>query len=80
MQAVNNILESAMWNSKKVNQMCKNAVKNLLFGIRYVPNCYKAQQMCYKVILENGERFCLSAIATRITKFVIKLFIIMLMH
>ena len=33
--------------------MCEHAVK-LLFGIRYVPDHYKTQQMWDKAILENG--------------------------
>ena len=34
--------------------MCKHTVKKLPFVIRYVPDRYKAQQMCDKTILENG--------------------------
>ena len=36
--------------------MCKNAVKNLPYLIRYVPDQYKTQQMCDKAILENGAK------------------------
>ena len=36
--------------------MCKHAVKKLAFVIRYVPDCYKTQQMCNKAILENGGK------------------------
>ena len=34
--------------------MCKHAVKILPFVIRYVPDRYKAQQICDKAIVENG--------------------------
>ena len=40
----------------KSKKMCKHAAKKLPFLIRYVPNQYKAQQMCDKTILENGWR------------------------
>ena len=33
--------------------MCKNAVKKSSFVIRYVPDHYKAQEMC-EVVLENN--------------------------
>ena len=36
--------------------MCKEAVKKLLFVIRYAPDWYKIQQMCDKTISENGEK------------------------
>ena len=36
--------------------MYKNAVKNLPYLIRYVPDQYKTQQMCDKAILENAEK------------------------
>ena len=35
--------------------MRKNAVKTLPLLIRYVPNWYKNQEICDKVILEKGE-------------------------
>ena len=38
----------------KARKICKNAVKKLPFVIRYGPNRYKTQEMCDKVILENG--------------------------
>ena len=34
--------------------MCKNAVKKLLFVIRYVRDRYKTQEIYDKVIAENG--------------------------
>ena len=34
--------------------MSKHAVKKLPYLLRYVPDQYKTQQMCDKVILENG--------------------------
>ena len=34
--------------------MCKNAVKKLLFVIRYVRDQYKTQEIYDKVIAENG--------------------------
>ena len=33
--------------------MCTNAVKKFPFVIRYVPDQYKTQEMCDKVIIEN---------------------------
>ena len=33
--------------------MCKHAVKQLLFVIRYVPDLYKTQKVCGKTMLEN---------------------------
>ena len=38
----------------KTKKMYKHAVKKFPFVIRYVPDRYKAQQMCYKPTLENG--------------------------
>ena len=35
--------------------MCKHAVKNLPYLLRYVLDWYKIQQMCDKAILENGR-------------------------
>ena len=61
--------------------MCKHAVKKLAFVIRYVPDCYKTQQMCNKAILEKMvESYSLFLIEIRPKKCVIKLLIIMLMH
>ena len=34
--------------------MCQSAVTKLSFVIRYVSDWYKTQDMCDKVILENG--------------------------
>ena len=34
--------------------MCKDAVKKLLYLIRYVHDQYKNQQICDKAIFENG--------------------------
>ena len=36
--------------------MCKNVVKKMPFIIRYVPDWYETQEVCDKVILENGRR------------------------
>ena len=36
--------------------MCQYAVKKLPFVIRYVPDQYKTQKMCDKVVLENGGK------------------------
>ena len=33
--------------------MCKHAVKNLPYLLRYIPDQYETQQMCNKAILEN---------------------------
>ena len=41
-------------NTKK---LCKHAVKKLPYLLRYVPDRYKTQQICNKVILENGGTF-----------------------
>ena len=38
------------WGNKK-----KNAVIKFPFVIMYIPNWYKTQEMCNKVILENSE-------------------------
>ena len=38
----------------KRKNMCKHAVKKLLYLLRYVLDQYKTQQMCEEVILENG--------------------------
>ena len=35
--------------------MCKNKVTKLSFAIIYVPDQYKTQKMCEKVILDNGK-------------------------
>ena len=35
----------------KTKKMCKHVLKKLPFVIRYVPDQYKAQQMCVKAIL-----------------------------
>ena len=35
-------------------EMCKHAVKNLPYLLRYVPDQYKTQQTYDKVVLENG--------------------------
>ena len=39
----------------KTKKMCKNGVKKLPFVINYVPNQYKTQEICDKVILENDR-------------------------
>ena len=44
-------LLSELLKSKK---MCKNAVKRLTFVIIYDLDRYKTQEMCDKIILENG--------------------------
>ena len=40
----------------KTKNMCKHAVKKLLFSIKYVPDRYKTQRMCEmcEVILKNA--------------------------
>ena len=38
----------------KTKNMSKHAVKKFPFVIRYVSNWYKTQEMCDRVILENG--------------------------
>ena len=60
--------------------MCKNAVKKLLYLLRYVLDQYKTQQMCDKVILENCGTLNLFLTATKIKKCVIMLLIITIMH
>ena len=36
-------------------KICKRAVKELLFVVRYVPGRYKIHEMCDKAFLEKGE-------------------------
>ena len=45
--------------------MCKNVVKKLSLAITYVPDLYKTQEMCDKVILENYELLSLLLTAAR---------------
>ena len=35
----------------------EHGVKSLFFVLRYVPDRYKAQEICNKAILENGGKF-----------------------
>ena len=56
----------------KTKKICKHAVKNLPYPLRYVTDQHKLQIMFDKVILENG--------GTKIKKFVIKQLIITLMQ
>ena len=37
-------------------KMCKHSVKKLSFLIRFVSDRFKTQEICYKVIPENGGR------------------------
>ena len=39
----------------KTKKMCKHAIKNLPFIIKYVPDLYKTQRVCNKDILENSR-------------------------
>lgn len=39
----------------KTKNMCKHAIKNPPFIIKYVPDLYKTQRMCNKDILENSR-------------------------
>ena len=39
----------------KTKKMCKHAVKEIPYLLRYVPNQDNTQQMCDKAILVNGE-------------------------
>ena len=39
----------------KTKNVCKNAVKKLLFVIECIPDQCKTQEICDKVILENSE-------------------------
>ena len=49
--------------------MCKHTVKKLPYLLRYVPDLYKAQQMCDEAILENETLFLTAAeIKTCVTK------------
>ena len=34
--------------------MCENAIKSLAFVTKYVPDCYRIQELSDKVILEHG--------------------------
>ena len=38
----------------KIKKMCKHEVTKLSFVIRYVPDQYKIQQLCDKIVLGNG--------------------------
>ena len=38
----------------KAKRICKDAAKKFLFIIKYVSDPYTTEQMCDKVILENG--------------------------
>ena len=53
----------------------KNSRRSWIYGIRYVFDWYKTQQMCEKTILETGRKN-----ATKNNKYVIKLLTISLMH
>ena len=61
-------------------KMCKHAVKQLPFLIRYVPYRYKTQKIYDKAILENGGMLKPIPDRYKTQKYVIKLLIIMLMH
>ena len=65
-------------NDLKTKKMFKNAVKKLLFVITYFSDWYKTQEMCNKIIEENGGT--LKFVTTRIKKCVMKLLITMLMQ
>ena len=58
----------------------QHAVKKLPFVIRYVPDQYKTQQMCDKAGLEKFGELELLLTAIKISKYVIKLLTISLMH
>ena len=50
------IIDSELLNDALDHRkMCKNEVEKLPFLIKYVPDRYKTQQMCYKVILKIVE-------------------------
>ena len=38
----------------EIKRMCKNAIKKLQFIIKHFSDWYMTQEMCDKVILENG--------------------------
>ena len=63
----------------KTKKMCKHAAKKLLLVITYVLDWYKIQEMCNKVVLENGEKLEF-LVATKNKECVIKLLTIILMH
>ena len=46
--------------------ICRNAIQKILFVIKYVLDWYKNQEMCYKIILGNGECLLLLLTATKI--------------
>ena len=60
--------------------MCKHVDKKFPFLTRYLPDQYKTQQMCDKAILEDDETFKSVLAPIKISKFVIKLLTITLMH
>ena len=39
----------------KSKMICRNAIQKFLFAIKYVLDWYKNQEVCYKIILGNGE-------------------------
>ena len=63
----------------KTKTMWKNAVKKLLFLIRYIPDNYKIQQMCDKAVLENGGTLSLFLTATKFNNYGISVLTIILM-
>ena len=63
----------------KTKKMCKHAAKKLLLVITYVLDWYKIQEMCNKVVLENGEKLEF-LVATKNKECVIKLLTIMFLH
>ena len=64
----------------KTKRLCKNAVTRLQFPIKYVPDRYKTQQMCYKIIKRNGGILILLLTTTRIKTCIMKLLMIILIH
>ena len=41
---------------RKTKKMCKHAVKELSYLLRYIPDQYKTKWMCDKAILKNDGR------------------------
>ena len=64
----------------KTKNTCKHAVEKLPFVIRYVPDQYKTQQICDKRLVKIVKGESLFLTATKISKCVIKLLAITLMH
>ena len=74
----NQELLNFLFDHLKTEKMCKDTIKKLAYLSRYIPDRYETQQICNKVVLENGET--LKFVPAKIKNCVIKLLLIALMH